>query len=111
MQNKLMALSALSMLFLDACAQKKQVLTPSELNKTGELMFVDLPDRDGNKAYFYINTDKNDITAEYMGFKYVDNQPDLVERIMPKQTKMPISKWRGQLLDFQSLPKAEHIKD
>ena len=39
-----MALSALSMLLTDSCAHKNNNLSQEELKKTGELMYVDLPD-------------------------------------------------------------------
>lgn len=103
MKKELMALSALSMLLTESCAHKNNNLSQEELKKTGELMYVDLPDIEDDKAYFYINTDKNEITPEYTGYQYVDDRPDAAERIMPKQNKMPIAKWRDQLIDFQAL--------
>lgn len=111
MKKELMALSALSILLTESCAHKNIELAPDDLKKTGELMFIDLPDIEDDKAYFYINTDKNEITLEYVGYKQVDNSPNFAERIMPRQTKMPISKWRNQLLDFRAIDPDGRIRE
>lgn len=111
MKKELLALSALSMFLTESCAHKNNELTQEDLNKNGELMFIDLPDIEDDKAYFYINTDKNDITPEYMGYQHVDDKPGAAERIMPRQTKMPISKWRNQLLDFQAVDANERVRE
>ena len=111
MKKELMALSALSMLLTESCVHKNNDLSQEELKKAGELMYVDLPDIEDDKAYFYINTDKNEITPEYMGYQYIDNSPDAAERIMPKQNKMSIAKWRDRLLDFQALDPNGRVRE
>ena len=111
MKKELMALSALSMLLTESCVHKNNELNQDELKKTGELMYVDLPDIEDDKAYFYINTDKNEITPEYMGYRYVDDKPNLVERIIPQETRMPISRWRDRLLDFQAIDQDGRVRE
>ncbi len=111
MKKELMALSALSLLFADSCSYKQNELTQEDQKKVGDLMFVDLPDKEDDKAYFYINTDQNEITPEYTGYKYVDDRPDCGERIMPRELRMPLSKWREQLLDFQAVDSKTRVKE
>jgi hypothetical protein len=41
----------------------------------------------------------------------VDDKPGAAERIMPRQTKMPISKWRNQLLDFRAIDPDGRIRE
>ena len=110
MKKELMTLSALSMLFIESCSHQSQRLPSSELNKQGELLFVDLPDQDDTRAYYYIDTNKDKQTTEYVGMKYVDERIDS-KKGQQFQTKMPISKWRKQMIELHWFPTVERVKE
>ncbi len=110
MKKELMALSALSSLVLSGCVSKSQQLAPADLDKKGELIFIDLPDISDNKAYYYINTDQTAHTAEYVGYKYVEDRTSVIS-LLPERRRMPISKWRENLVDIYPVPSVERVKE
>ena len=118
MKKEMLFLGCLAAVSLSACSdqssKKESTLSNEDLKKEGQLIQaqVELTGHE-EKAYYYIDTDGNHKTAEYIGYDTYISFPDyprLDESLQLRakvfnanqtKPKMPLSQWQSMLKQLQ----------
>ena len=118
MKKEMLFLSCLAAVSLSACSdqpsKKESTLSVEDLKKEGQLIQaqVELTGHE-EKAYYYIDTDGNNKTAEYIGYDTYISFPDYprqdeslqlrakVFNANQTKPKMPLSQWQSMLKQLQ----------